>query len=328
MSDPNDRTVLCPASVVVACADLDAAIAFYEGLGLRLDMIMPADNPRVAAVSGYGVAVKLVADGADGDVPATVAQVAQQFLLARAGAAWSTGRAGMLYRDLIPGRVGGRVIASQIRIPEGGPVADYVHYHRVGFQMIYCRRGWARVVYEDQGPAFVMREGDCVLQPPGIRHRVLESGSGLEVIEVSAPAEHETSRDHALDLPTAMTRPTRLFGGQLFVHHIAAEAVWRREAGFEVRDSGIAGATGGLVSVRILRAVPGAAGVNTPCGHELLFVAVLDGTLHVRSEAFGVHTLNADDACVIPTGGDYSLEAAGPCEMLEVALRAPIPATA
>ena len=48
----------------------------------------------------------------------------------------------------------------------------------------------------------MMREGDCVLQPPGIKHRVLESSAGLEVIEVACPAEHETTRDHEIDLPT------------------------------------------------------------------------------------------------------------------------------
>lgn len=41
------------------------------------------------------------------------------------------GRAGMRYRDLIPGRLGGKVICSQITIPDGGPVPDYVHYHHV-----------------------------------------------------------------------------------------------------------------------------------------------------------------------------------------------------
>ena len=53
--------------------------------------------------------------------------------------------------------------------------------------MIYVRRGWVRVVYEDQGEPFVMHEGDLVLQPPEIRHRVLESSPGLEVIEIGAP---------------------------------------------------------------------------------------------------------------------------------------------
>src|SRR5690349_7367988 len=102
----------------------------------------------------------------------------------------------MRYRDLLPGRQGGRFIASAIRIDQGGPVPDYVHYHRVRFQLLYCVRGWVRVVYEGQGDPFVMAPGDCVLQPPRIRHRVLESSPGLEVIEVAGPAEHETLADH------------------------------------------------------------------------------------------------------------------------------------
>ena len=51
--------------------------------------------------------------------------LAPQFVLTRAGEGPGPGegRAGMLYRDLIPGRLGGRFIASHISIPEGGPVA-------------------------------------------------------------------------------------------------------------------------------------------------------------------------------------------------------------
>ena len=92
----------------------------------------------------------------------------------------------MRYRDLVPDRQGGRFIASHIRIDAAGEVPDYVHYHRVHFQFLYCRRGRVRVVYEDQGPPFDFVAGDCILQPPGIRHRVLECSAGLEVVEVSS----------------------------------------------------------------------------------------------------------------------------------------------
>ena len=46
--------------------------------------------------------------------------------------------------------------------------------------MIYCMKGWVRLVYEDQGEPFLLEPGDCVLQPPEIRHRVLESPPGLD----------------------------------------------------------------------------------------------------------------------------------------------------
>ena len=165
----------------------------------------------------------------------------------------------MRYRDLIPGRLSGRYIASHIEIPDGGEVPDYVHFHDVVFQMIFCAAGWVRVVYEDQGEPFVLRAGDCVLQPPLIRHRVLEASPGLEVIEIGCPAEHLTRRDHRLDLPTSPRRPTRDFSGQRFVHHVAAgapTAPWRG-TDLPCRDTGIGAATDGLAKVVVANG-PGA----------------------------------------------------------------------
>src|SRR5215475_61886 len=118
-----------------------------------------------------------------------------------ANAVWYVGRAGMQYRDLIPGRLGGHFIASHIRITGGGETQDYVHYHKAHFQVIYCKKGWARLVYEDQGPPFLLEEGDCALQPPEIRHRVLESSADMEVIELASPAEYETRADNEVRLP-------------------------------------------------------------------------------------------------------------------------------
>jgi quercetin dioxygenase-like cupin family protein len=303
--------------IVVTCSDLDAALAFHEGLGFRLDMIMPADAPRLAVMSGHGV--ELEVDGMR--APGVSLDAPPEFMITRAKGGWSTGRAGMQYRDLIPGRLGGRVIASQIRIPDGGPVPDYVHYHHVRFQMIYCRRGWVRVVYEDQGPPFVMHEGDCVLQPPGIRHRVLEASAGLEVVEVSAPAEHETFRDHALALPTANVRADRVYGGQPFVRHVAAEAIWERvEGGFESRDLGIARATDGAARVSVLRSSTAGACLSHPEDVALRFLMVLEGRAQLLGAALGTHALQADDAAVLPPGAAYSLGPSGRCEVLEAAL--------
>lgn len=169
------------------------------------------------------------------------------------GARWEVGRAEMLYRDLVPGRAGGRLIASHIRIPAGGPVPDYVHFHTVAFQIIYCWRGWVEVVYQDQGPPFRLAAGDAVLQPPGIRHQVLACSPGLEVVEVASPAEHSTAADPALALPTAALRPDRMFAGQRFHHHRAAAAAWQRSGPLEERDLGMAAASGGAVSARVAR---------------------------------------------------------------------------
>ena len=88
----------------------------------------------------------------------------------------------MHYRDLVPSRLGGAMIASHIRIPDGGPVPDMVHFHKVGFQLIFCIRGWVDVVYEDQGGPRRLAAGDCFIQPPRIRHRVLEASDGEEAL--------------------------------------------------------------------------------------------------------------------------------------------------
>ena len=112
--------------------------------------------------------------------------------------------------------------------------------------MIYCVRGRIQVVYEDQGPPFWLETSDCILQPPGIRHRVLYSEAGAEVIEVSSPAEHETWIEHELTLPTATINKERDFLGSRFVRHVGLGVSNSGE-----RDTGIAVATGGRFDVRI-----------------------------------------------------------------------------
>ena len=113
------------------------------------------------------------------------------------------GRAGLLYRDLLPSRLGGRWVASHIRAATGGPVQDRVHSHRVRLQLIYCLSGDAELVYEEQGGPVMFGAGDLVLQPPGLRHRVLSASAGFEVVEVASPAWHPTSIDHQMVLPSA-----------------------------------------------------------------------------------------------------------------------------
>jgi quercetin dioxygenase-like cupin family protein len=249
------------------------------------------------------------------------------FVISRLGAtndAWYVGRAGMQYRDLIPGRLGGRFIASHIRIPDGGETQDYVHYHKALFQMIYCKAGWARVVYEDQGPPFALEAGDCVLQPPEIRHRVLESSPGLEVIEVASPAEYETCSDHEMRLPTHEVLPERLFGGQRFALHRAREASWApwRLDGFVARDTGVEAATNGLAAARVVKSNTAITVMADGHAGELLFLFILQGELRIDGRGQGNHQLHAGDSCVIPAGVDYTLKAGAGLEMLEVSLPA------
>jgi len=211
-----------PESNTITCDGLEAEIRRYTSeLGFRLDMIMPADNQREAIVSKDGTLIRLVRNS---DV-----ELGTLNLEPSRSSDWVVGRAGMMYRDLVPDRLGGKLIASHIRIIDGGDVPDNVHFHKIDFQMIHCLKGAIRVVYEDQGPPFLLRPCDWWLQPPEIRHRVRAAGAGSEVIELTSPAEHETWFDHDLDLPNNVVNPDRLFGGQRFAHHKGAVLEIARE---------------------------------------------------------------------------------------------------
>ncbi len=272
-------------SVQIQCRDLATVLDYYtKELGFRIDVIFPADAPRVVNLSGSGIDIRLEQDGG---------VVAGE---------WGTGRAGMEYRDLIPDRLGGQLIASHIRIQSGGPVPDYVHHHDVSFQMIYCYKGWVKVVYEDQGPPFVMRAGDCVLQPPHIRHRVLECSDNMEVIEVSSPAEHETFVDHDLSLPNENIDSTRDFGGQRFVFHESGKAAWEPgiDANSESRDTGIAMATNGRASVRVVRPVGPPRDIELVNEKGLLFIFVLAGSTRIQGHVDSKLVLAAGDSHVLP----------------------------
>ncbi|NKC12504.1 MAG: cupin [Gammaproteobacteria bacterium] len=314
-------TEIGAAAVVLPGGDLAETIDFFrDRLGFSLITIYPADAPRVATMTGHGLNVYLDSErprqeglvlrmtgpspaaslhapnGVDIEIVAAAGKVLApceprfEYCPAPGAGGFEEGRAGMQYRDLIPGRHGGRYIASHIRIVQGGPVPDYVHFHQIAFQMIYCYRGWVRVVYEDQGPAFVMRAGDCVLQPPQIRHQVLAASAGLEVIEIGCPAEHITCAEQSITLPTAVLDAKRDFGGQQFMRHIAASAAWRTIpgvaiSGFEMRDTGIAHASAGAGAGAVLRPRAGFSASCFSCDAELIFCFVLEGTMQWRSTA-------------------------------------------
>ena len=328
------------AELLLPSCDLHADLAFFrERLGFRLDSIFPADDPTQAVLSGHGVRIRLERGvaGSPGVIrlhcedpgafgngeqelyapngtrielrdlhphqqrPRTRHALVVQHQGAKDGA-WVVGRAGMHYRDLIPERLGGAIIASHIRIPEAGPVPDDVHYHIAAFQLIYCYRGWVDLVYEDQGPPFRLEAGDCLIQPPQIRHRVLESSAGLEVIEVAVPGEHLTALDHALELPTGHLRPHRDFGGQRFCRHTARDAVWKpaRLPGFSACDTGIAVATGGVANAQVVRRTEGSDAAETSHNADIFFTFVLEGGMTLRVPERETFELQAGDAFVLP----------------------------
>ncbi|MFN3823169.1 MAG: cupin domain-containing protein [Pseudorhodobacter sp.] len=349
---PDSRAEIC-----LPARDLKDELAFFtRQLGFRLDAIWPADDPKVAVVSGHGLRLRLdmlcgahpghiliATDRPEGfgasrltspagtdieitELVPTLALPATQhaFVVRRLadGAPWVVGRAGMQYRDLIPSRLGGSIIASHIRIPDGGPVPDMVHFHRVGFQLIFCIRGWVDVVYEDQGGPIRLHPGDCFIQPPEIRHRVLEASDGIEVIEIGVPAEHVTEIDHRMTLPTPHLRPDRVWQGQRFVHNRAEGALFSpfRLPGFVARDTTIHANTGGVASVMVARPDGGQTQTMAHDG-DILFTYVLSGEMTVEAAGHPPAQLAAGDAFVIPPGLATRYRDPSPdLELLEVSL--------
>ncbi len=348
----------CVAEICLPTRDLTGDIGFFtKTLGFRMEEIFPADDPAVAVFSGHGLRMCLTKGEGDtghirllADHPAEIAEgatrltapggarieiarrnpplvlppTAHSFVVRRLAdqAPWVIGRAGMQYRDLIPDRLGGSIIASHIRIPDGGPVPDMVHYHKVGLQLIFCINGWVDVVYEDQGGPIRLTAGDCFIQPPEIRHRVLEASDGIEVIEIGVPAEHVTAIDHDMTLPTPHLRPAREWAGQRFVHNVARDATWQpfRLPGFVARDTTIAVNTKDVAGVQVARP-DGQPTVWTWHDSDILFTYVMQGGLLLEGEGHAPQALQQGDAFVIPPRMKTRYaQASQDLELLEVSL--------
>ncbi|MEP3845457.1 MAG: cupin domain-containing protein [Paracoccaceae bacterium] len=347
------------AEILLPTDELRDDIPFFtKTLGMRMDEIFPADDPSEAVFSGHGVRLRvrkgadaspgviriladdpiLIAGGADQLIapngtrieikplaaPVIMPETQHAFVVRKLAdeAPWIVGRAGMHYRDLIPDRLGGSIIASHIRIPDGGPVPDMVHFHSVGFQLIFCYKGWVDLVYEDQGEPFRLHAGNCVIQPPEIRHRVLYASDNIEVIEIGVPAEHVTTIDHDLELPTPTTDPDREFDGQRFVHHKSEDAEWHpfRLSGFSSRDTLIERNTKGVAGVHVVRP-NGQTAQWTTHDSDILFSFVMSGSMSLEGQGQNTQSLTAGDAFVIPPGFKtrYS-DATEDLEFLEVSL--------
>jgi hypothetical protein len=97
------------------------------------------------------------------------------------------------YRDLGIARAsGGLAQAHVIRLIP--PCTDEVrkrHTHAVELQLIYVLKGWVKNEFEGHGEQ-LMREGTFWLQPPNIKHTVLDYSDDCELLEIIVPAKFDT----------------------------------------------------------------------------------------------------------------------------------------
>jgi len=110
------------------------------------------------------------------------------------GAEFDAGlRAFFAYRDLGIGQATGNGFgANVIRAVPGTHAQPHWHTHDLAFQMVFILKGWVKFEYADIGEV-LLHPGDCVYQPPLIRHREVEHSDDLELVEITSPAEFKTA---------------------------------------------------------------------------------------------------------------------------------------
>ena len=154
---------------------------------------------------------------------------------------------------------------------------------------------------------------------------MLESSGGFEVIEIGVPAEHLTTIDHEMELPTPHFRPDREFHGTKFVLHREADATWGpwRIPGFEARETGIGEATRGVAGVQVARWVPGVAVPAARHDGDILFGFLRAGSMSLEADGHPRRDLAASDAFVLPPHVAVGMHApSDDLQILEVALPA------
>ena len=65
------------------------------------------------------------------------------------------------------------------------------HVHETELQLIYVLKGWIKNEFEGHGVQ-MMSAGSCWLQPPGIKHTVLDYSADCEMLEIIVPADFKT----------------------------------------------------------------------------------------------------------------------------------------
>lgn len=150
----------CQAQIVLPCPALPPMQDFLiDTFGFRVDAVSPADSPKLVLMSGLGLSICLEIDDVpslttiripcsheffsqqqttifiapngtkfqlvDMDPPVRIPPFKPEFIISKNSSSsvdWVQGRAQMLYRDLLPSRLGGSFIASHIKIPTGNKV--------------------------------------------------------------------------------------------------------------------------------------------------------------------------------------------------------------
>ncbi len=102
-------------------------------------------------------------------------------------------RADVEYRDLgLAAASGGRIGAKHIRAIRPFEKETGWHWHDMTGHFVFVIRGWIRFAFAGTGETVVAGVGDCLSQPGGVAHNVVDRSDDLELVEINMPAEFGT----------------------------------------------------------------------------------------------------------------------------------------
>jgi uncharacterized cupin superfamily protein len=114
-------------------------------------------------------------------------------------------RADVEYRDLgLAAASGGRIGAKHIRAIRPFEKETGWHWHDMTGHFVFVIRGWIKFRFAGNVDPVTASVGDCLSQPGGVAHNVIDRSDDLELIEINMPADYGT-RDLASEPKEAAT---------------------------------------------------------------------------------------------------------------------------
>ncbi len=100
---------------------------------------------------------------------------------------------GNAYRELAVGAAtNGRIGLRHLRATEGYQQETGWHWHDMDVHAVFVIRGHITFRYRDVPGEHVVRAGECITQPAGVPHNVVDRSEDLELIELTLPQRFAT----------------------------------------------------------------------------------------------------------------------------------------
>lgn len=100
---------------------------------------------------------------------------------------------GNAYRELSIGQASGGAIGMRhlrSTAPIDGPTGW--HWHDMDAHLVFVLKGSITFRFQGQADPVVLRPGDCITQPAGVPHNVIDRSADLELLELTLPQRYST----------------------------------------------------------------------------------------------------------------------------------------